>query len=44
MRRIDGEARGPAQYQYCKGRSSSMRNDQKVRPGIAAANGHDALV
>ena len=44
MRRIDGQASGPAQNHYRKGRTSSVRNDQKLRPGIAAAKRHYVLV
>ncbi|OIN80981.1 hypothetical protein BMG05_09620 [Mycobacterium malmoense] len=40
MHRVDGSA----QNHYRKGRSSSIRDDQDVRPGIAAANRHDVLV
>jgi hypothetical protein len=40
MRRIDGWAGSPAKNHYREGRTSSVRNDQKLRPRITAANRH----
>jgi hypothetical protein len=44
MRRIDRKAGSTAQNHYRKGRTGPVRNDQKVRAGIAAANRHYVLV
>lgn len=44
MRGVDGQAGGLAQNQHREGRRSAVRDDQKVRPGVSAADGHYVLV